>query len=217
MSEPVYVFGAGGLASEFTLMLEDLLDDGGAVRFEVVAYVETEPHGTSFMGKPIISEQRLREVAIGEVSIGLFMPIGSAEARARIVGSLAGVPITYPTFVHPSVKVNATVELGAGVIICQNVLLTANVRVGSYSYVNFDSSLAHDVEIGEFTFVGPKCCINGNVTIGQRCMLGAASAFHPGVTVGDESVVGMGAIVLRDVGAGTMVVGNPARQVLNAD
>ncbi len=217
MSEQVYVFGAGGLASEFTLMLEDLLDETGEPRYEVIAYVETEPHGTSFMGRPIISEQRLREVAAESASTGLFIAIGSAEVRARIVGSLAGFPMTYPTFVHPSVKVNATVEIAAGVIICQNVLLTANVRVGSHCYVNFDSSLAHDVEIGEFTFVGPKCCINGNVTIGRRCMLGAASAFHPGVTVGDESVVGMGAIVLRDVGAGMMVIGNPARQVLNAD
>ncbi len=214
MSEPVYVFGAGGLASEFTLMLDELLDDGGAVRFEVVAYVETEPRGTSFMGKPVISEQRLREVATGDSPVNLFMPIGSAEVRARIVGSLAGVPITYPTFVHPSAKLNPTVELGAGVIISQNVLFTANVRVGSYCYVDFDCSLAHDVKIGEFTFIAPNCCITGNVTIGKGCMLGAASAYHPGVTVGDDAVVGMGAVVIRNVEAGTTVVGNPARLIV---
>jgi len=86
MSEQVYVFGAGGLASEFTLMLEDLLDETGEPGYEVIAYVETEPHGTSFMGRPIISEQRLREVAAESPSTGLFIAIGSAEVRARIVG-----------------------------------------------------------------------------------------------------------------------------------
>jgi maltose O-acetyltransferase len=45
-------------------------------------------------------------------------------------------------------------------------------------------------------------------------MLGAASAYHPGVTVGDDAVVGMGAVVIRNVEAGTTVVGNPARLIV---
>jgi acetyltransferase-like isoleucine patch superfamily enzyme len=35
----------------------------------------------------------------------------------------------------------------------------------------------------------------------------------PGIEVGEEALVGAGAVVLRDVPARAVVVGNPARQI----
>ena len=39
----------------------------------------------------------------------------------------------------------------------------------------------------------------------------AASIVLPGVTIGDDSVIGAGAVVTKDVPAGVLAVGNPAR------
>jgi maltose O-acetyltransferase len=49
------------------------------------------------------------------------------------------------------------------------------------------------------------------VTIGHNVWLGGAVVVCPGVTIGDDAVVGAGAVVTRDVPAGVLVVGNPAR------
>jgi maltose O-acetyltransferase len=51
------------------------------------------------------------------------------------------------------------------------------------------------------------------ITIGRNTWLGGAVVVCPGVTIGDDTVVGAGSVVTRDLPAGVLAVGNPARVV----
>lgn len=51
------------------------------------------------------------------------------------------------------------------------------------------------------------------ITIGNRVWLGGGVTVCPGVTIGDDTVVGAGAVVTKDLPAGVVAVGNPARAV----
>jgi maltose O-acetyltransferase len=51
------------------------------------------------------------------------------------------------------------------------------------------------------------------VTIGDDVWIGARAIILPGVKVGSASIIGAGAVVSKDVPAGGIVVGNPARIV----
>ncbi len=51
------------------------------------------------------------------------------------------------------------------------------------------------------------------ITIGDNVWLGGGVIVCPGVSIGDDTVVGAGAVVTRDLPAGVVAVGNPARVV----
>jgi acetyltransferase-like isoleucine patch superfamily enzyme len=52
------------------------------------------------------------------------------------------------------------------------------------------------------------------VTLGAQAYVGSGAALRPGITVGEGALIGMGAVVLRDVPAGVVIVGNPARPLV---
>ena len=51
------------------------------------------------------------------------------------------------------------------------------------------------------------------ITIGNNVWLGGGVVVLPGVTIGDDTVVGAGAVVTKDLPAGVLALGNPARVV----
>ena len=55
------------------------------------------------------------------------------------------------------------------------------------------------------------------ITIGDNVWLGGGVIVCPGVTIGDDTVVGAGAVVTRDLPAGVVAAGNPARVLRTID
>lgn len=55
------------------------------------------------------------------------------------------------------------------------------------------------------------------IVIGDNVWLGAGVIVCPGVTIGSDTVVGAGSVVTRDLPAGVVAVGSPARPVREID
>ena len=108
-----------------------------------------------------------------------------------------------------------------------------HIRIGRNGFVNYgcvflDCNL---ISIGEDAQIGPGVHIytafhpvNAEVRrsgleaakpviIGHNVWLGGGGIICPGVTIGDNSVIGAGSVVVRDVPANCVAVGNPCRIV----
>jgi len=78
------------------------------------------------------------------------------------------------------------------------------IHIGTYSVVTFGAAiLTHD-------YVNQ---LNRDVHIGNNCFIGAHAIILPGVTIGDSCIIAAASVVARDVPAGSLVAGNPARVV----
>jgi maltose O-acetyltransferase len=106
-----------------------------------------------------------------------------------------------------------------------------HVAIGAQTFVNYGCVMLDVVPIR----IGEACQIATNVqllaathpldpvprrdgweygepiTIGDNVWLGGGVIVCPGVTIGDDTVVGAGAVVTRDLPAGVVAVGSPAR------
>jgi acetyltransferase-like isoleucine patch superfamily enzyme len=76
------------------------------------------------------------------------------------------------------------------------------IHIGKYSVVAFGAAiLTHD-------WVND---VHRDVHIGDNCFIGAHAMILPGVTIGDNCIIAAASLVARNVPAGSLVAGNPAR------
>ncbi len=137
--------------------------------------------------------------------------IGDPATRRKVVEE---TDATWAYALYPdSADIADLTFIDKGTIICQNVIITVNARIGKHVHLNFASTIGHDCIIGDFVTISPGVHISGNVTIGDEVFIGTGALIREKLTIGKGAVIGMGAVVVKDVPAGVTVVGNPAKEM----
>ena len=155
-----------------------------------------------------------------ELGAGTVVSTGAVVFAGTRVG--ARVVLGDQTCVRERCEIGDDVVLGRGSLIENDTTVGGLTKIQAHAYITAYSTLEDNV------FIAP--CVattNDNYmgrterrhelvkgpTIRRGARVGGAAVLLPGIEVGEEAFVGAGAVVLRDVEPGTVVVGNPARPI----
>ena len=121
--------------------------------------------------------------------------------------------------IRESNRIGNNVSVGTLSVIEHHVEIADNVRIHTQVFIPEFSVLEEGCWIGpNVVFTNAKYPLSPGVKdslagpiIGKGAKIGANATLLPGVRIGAYALVGAGAVVVRDVPAGAVVVGNPAR------
>jgi acetyltransferase-like isoleucine patch superfamily enzyme len=148
------------------------------------------------------------------VSTGAVVFAGSQIGARVIVGDQACV--------RERCAIGADVVIGRGSLVENDTTIGELTKIQAHAYITAYSTLEDNVFIAPCVattndnFMGrteERHELVRGPTIRRGARIGGAAVLLPGIEIGEEAFVGAGAVVLRDVAPGSVVVGNPARAI----
>ncbi len=133
-----------------------------------------------------------------------------------------GTKIWHFTHIMPDCELGENCNLGQNVVISPGVVLGNNVKVQNNVSIYTGVICEDDVFLGPsmvFTnIVNPRSAVVRKdqyikTLVRRGASIGANATIVCGIEIGEFSFVGAGAVVIRDVPAYALVVGNPAKQI----
>ena len=166
------------------------------------------------------STAKREELPPAEIGDGTIVSTGAIVFAGSRIG--ARVILGDQSCVRERVTVGDDVVIGRGSLVENDTTIGALTKIQAMAYITAYSTLEEQVFVAPCVqttndnFMGRterRHELRRGPTVRRGARIGAAAVLLPGIEVGEEAFVGAGAVVIRDVPARAVVVGNPAREI----
>lgn len=133
-----------------------------------------------------------------------------------------GTKIWHFSHIMPNCRIGRKCNIGQNVVVSPEVVLGNNVKVQNNVSIYTGVTCEDDVFLGPsmvFTnVINPRSGVNrrgqyAKTIVKKGVSIGANATIVCGITLGEYAFIGAGTVVIKDVPAYGLVVGNPAKQI----
>ena len=206
------VFGIGGYGREVMPLVQGIAKRSKSeVVFVVDASYKIEDEVN---GVPVYSFDEF--IKANYDSKYVSVAVADPTSRRDISEKLLCNNIELLDVISDNVVLLAENKIAEGVVLSPFVTITSNCNIGRGFHANLYSYVGHDCIIGDYVTVSPGGKCSGYVGIEDNVFVGTGVIIRPGttkkpLTIGENSILGMGAVITKNVPAGSTVVGNPGK------
>jgi UDP-N-acetylbacillosamine N-acetyltransferase len=207
---PIVIWGASGHA----LAVSNVAILCG--QYEIAGYLDSvnpDKKGEIFNGKPVLGGLEalpsLKQANINHIALGF----GHCKARVELAEMLKKNNFKIATLIHPTAVIAENVEIGEGTVILAGAIIDPECQIGRYAVINNGAIVNHGSIISDGVHVCPGVSLGGNVNIEICSWIGIGSCVIERIVIGEGSFIGAGSVVTKNIPAGSLAYGNPARVI----
>ncbi|MGR5000233.1 acetyltransferase [Vibrio celticus] len=208
----VGIYGASGFGKEVLPLLRQSTIDSGS---ELV-FIDDSSSLNELNGVAVLSYEEF--LSSPQAAKSAVVAIADSKIRQMLTERLISDNVEIASVRAGNSVVLDFNEISEGEILCPFSTVTSNSKVGKSFHSNIYSYVAHDCIIGDYVTFAPNVMCNGNVHIQDHAYIGTGAIIKQGspskpLVIGEGAVVGMGSVVTKNVKAGDVVFGVPAKSI----
>lgn len=195
MIKKIAIIGTGGLGREILGIIQSINKENQI--WDFIGFYDDNLPDQSVNGYPILG--KINDLNLTREELAIIIGIGNPKIKEKIRKRITNPNIKFPNLIHSSVIIYSmdTVLLGEGIVIAANCVLTVNIKIDDFVYINSLSAIAHDTRIGKYSMIMPTVSISAGADIGNKVYIGNGVKIDYLIKIEDESVVKAGTILAR--------------------
>lgn len=205
MNKKLLIIGANGhgkVIADIALKLN---------KYEEIVFLDDNESIKECMGKPVIGTTKDLEQYMDEYD--MFVAIGNATTRKRILEKLFEIKADVPILIHPNSVVGSDVEVGKGTVVMAGTVINPSVKIGIGCIVNTGATIDHDCVIGDYVHISVGSHLAGTVIVGDNTWVGIGAIVSNNISVGRDIMVGAGSVVVKSIQKPGTYFGVPVKKI----